>query len=330
MAGSVNMAALPLGDYKYVTTGPKKGYVYICHVATGGQGAMVNGPWIHGTTWDETTKVQVQGHISWPSASNSFNALGTMLKITSNDLPTEGTTGVFPIAQDDPAHQYDGNRSSITAQNESYSLPANPTMLSTPDCIYGQVGIMTNGVSLYDGFDATYRDAAAHEEQDSCNGHPNDHGYHYHNLTSCIKNIDETNVVGWAFDGFPITGPKVAAGKYLSTDDLDECHGLTSTITINGKSVTTYHYVMTYDFPYSVSCFRGKSYEPKPGGGQGQGNQTPTPQGGARAGGPPPEAISACAGKTQGASCSFSAPMGTITGHCDTPPGSSLACVPAR
>jgi hypothetical protein len=65
-------------------------------------------------------------------------------------------------------------------------------------------------------------------------------------------------VIGWALDGFPITGPKVGKGNILSTADLDKCHGLTSTVKINGTKVTTYHYVMTQDFPYSVSCFRAE------------------------------------------------------------------------
>ncbi len=34
---------------------------------------------------------------------------------------------------------------------------------------------------------------------------------------------------------------------------------------LNGTLTTMYHYVMTQDFPYSVSCFHGKSYEPQPG-----------------------------------------------------------------
>src|SRR6185369_301052 len=57
---------------------------------------------------------------------------------------------------------------------------------------------------------------------------------------------------------FPITGPLVAQGRYLTTDDLDECHGITSEIIQDEQKKTTYHYVMTQDFPYSVSCFRGK------------------------------------------------------------------------
>jgi len=48
----------------------------------------------------------------------------------------------------------------------------------------------------------------------------------------------------------------------LTTDDLDECHGITSQILLDGKLTTSYHYVMTQDFPYSVSCFRGKAIAP--------------------------------------------------------------------
>ncbi len=273
MAGPVDLTQLPLGDSKYTTSGAKKGYVYVCHVASGGQGAQVNGPWIHGATWDATTKVHVQGSVPWPNASMKVSVANGTRSIASNDLPTNHNTGTFPVQTSDPASQYDRNQSSITAQNNNYSLPAYPSIASTPDCIYGEVGIMTNGVTLNDAFDALYRDAPAHEEQDSCDGHPNnEEGYHYHNLSACFTSPMVTQTIGYAFDGFPITGPEVSAGKYLTSADLDECHGLTSTIELDGKQVTTYHYVLTYDFPYSVSCYRGTSHEPKPTGGHsGQG-----------------------------------------------------------
>src|SRR5262249_43442644 len=90
-----------------------------------------------------------------------------------------------------------------------------------------------------------------------------------HSLSSCFKDLSEKTVLGYALDGFPITGPMMATNKYLTTDDLDECHGITSDITIDGKTVTTYHYVMTQDFPYSASCFRS---HPSSSSGQGQGS----------------------------------------------------------
>ena len=69
-------------------------------------------------------------------------------------------------------------------------------------------------------------------------------------------------MIGFALDGFPITGPKVGTNNILTTSDLDECHGITSTITLDGKPVETYHYVMTQDFPYSASCFRSTAAQP--------------------------------------------------------------------
>ncbi len=342
--GSPWLSVLPLGDNKYVTSGPKKGYVYLCHLSSGGGGAQEDGPWIKGNEWYPNQKTNVEGAISWPNAMVNISVSGALRTILSNGLPVGGTTGSFPIAASDPAHQYDANPNSVEAQNQSFSIPANPTEASAPGCIYGEVGVMTNGVLLNDAFDELYRDAAAHEIQDSCDGHPHEGGvYHYHSLSSCIKDIDETNIIGWAFDGFPITGPKLPSGKYLTTNDLDECHGITSPIVENGKTVTTYHYVMTEDFPYSVGCFRGKSYEPKPGGGSGgggstssgssstSGSGTTSSQPGSQQSGPPQEAITACASHTSGDTCTVSTSNGDISGTCKTPPNSSsLACIPTN
>lgn len=259
------MTTLPLGDGKYTTASPKTGSIYICHIAQGGGGAQVNGPWIHGNSWTPSEKVRVQGSVSWPQATYHMSVSGSTRTITSNDLPTDHTTGTFPIAANDPAAQYDRNPSAIVAHSYSFTLPASPAELSRPDCIYGMVGIMDDGVLLFDGFDALYRDALAHELQDSYDGHPNNSGYHDHGFIDEIRDVGIGEVVGFAFDGFPITGSKLPSGMYLHTADLDECHGITSSIVLDGKTVTSYHYVLTQDFPYSVGCFKGRSYEPLPG-----------------------------------------------------------------
>jgi hypothetical protein len=48
--------------------------------------------------------------------------------------------------------------------------------------------------------------------------------------------------------------------------------------------------------------------------------------------GPPPEALQACAGLAEGASCSFTTPSGDeLTGTCrSAPDGSSVACAPSQ
>jgi hypothetical protein len=321
---------VPLGDYRYVTDAPKKGYVYLCNARKDNPGSMVNGPWIHGSTWNFKEKITVNGAVSWPQAIFSMALSGAYRILTGNDLPKGQTTGVFPVAPTDDAHAYDPNPNSISAQTLKANLPANPVYSETPYCMGGEVGVMTNGVALFNAFDAGLRDAPAHELQDDNDGHPQGGGeYHYHSLPAFDEMASVSTVIGFAYDGFPITGPMVANGNYLTTDDLDECHGLVSDVMLDGKSVTTYHYVMTYDFPYSASCFRGKAVSPamSPNGG---GNVSSSSQvnGGSRDGTPPAAAISACAGKAAGASCSFAGGRGeTVTGNCATPPGASLACV---
>ena len=69
-------------------------------------------------------------------------------------------------------------------------------------------------------------------------------------------------------------------GVMLTGVDLDECHGIVSEIELDGALVTIYHYVMTQDFPYSASCFRGEATS-TPGQPEGQqdGQQKPPPPG---------------------------------------------------
>jgi len=325
---------VPLGDYHYVTEGPKKGYVYLCRVREDNPGSMVSGPWMGSDSWNFLKKVSVEGVVPWPNARFSNLTSGTNRTLSGNALPVSHTTGVFPVSRSSEAGQYDPNPNTISEQSLRVSIPKNPTYSETPYCMGGEVGIMLTGVPLFNAFDAGLRDAPAHELQDSCGGHPQGSGeYHYHSLSSCFKDTSVSTVLGYAYDGFPITGGKVADKKFLTTEDLDKCHGLTSEVMIDGKKVTTYHYVMTRDFPYSVSCFRGKPVTTGPSVGMGQGGQGKRQEGGVPggppAGGPPQEAVNACSGKSAGDRCSFITPFGdAVSGACDTPPQSSLACVP--
>jgi hypothetical protein len=323
--------AVPVGDYKYVTSAAKKGYIYLCNVHKDNPGASVIGTWLHGTTWNPAEKVSVQGTVSWPKASFSDIIANGIRTLMGNGLPTDHTTGVFPVKSSDPAAHFDSNPNTISTQSLLKKLPTSPTYLDVPQCMGGEVGIMISGVPLFNGFDAGLRDAQAHEVQDSCDGHPQDSGeYHYHGMSSCFKDQSVETVLGFALDGFPITGPKVTDKKYLTTDNLDMCHGITSEVVLDGKRVTTYHYVLTTDFPYSASCFRGKPVSMQVISG---GQQSAAPSGtnqSQTAGRPPQQAINACSGKTSNATCSFTGGRGeTVSGTCQTPPNQSLVCVPA-
>lgn len=267
---------LPVGDGKYSTSTASKGTVYTCsqyaqNLAQEQGGAGRRGPWFSadGQTYDINKKISVRGAVTWTTQfSQTVNSVGRT--ITTNDMPSHAT-GVFPIAASDPAYAYDRNPNKIQTQSLTLNLPLSPTY-GQPQCMGGEAGIMLTGALLFNAFDAAGRDGGAWEIQDSCSGHPQALGeYHYHTLSSCISDTNVSTIIGYALDGFPITGPKVGANNILTTDDLDECHGITSNLMIDGKSTSTYHYVMTQDFPYSVSCFRAKPNQivdpqhPRPG-----------------------------------------------------------------
>lgn len=65
---------------------------------------------------------------------------------------------------------------------------------------------------------------------------------------------EESTFSGVALDGYPIYGPLASwhngGASNLTTSDLDKCHG--------SNSSGSYRYYMTYDWPYILSCFKGK------------------------------------------------------------------------
>lgn len=259
---------LPVGDGKYVTNAGKKGHVFACQQYvqsfTGEpEGAGSRGPWFtnNNTQYNINKKLAVKGTVNW-KGSFSNTVSGNIRTIVTNDLPLAHTTGTFPIASGDPAFTYDRNPNAIAEQSITYKIDSQPTF-GNPQCMGGEVGVMSTGVALFSAFDASGRDAGAWEVQDDCAGHPQNRGeYHYHTLSGCIKDISVQTVIGFALDGFPITGPQVGIDNILTTENLDECHGIQSEITLDDKKVNMYHYVMTEDFPYSVGCFRAKPIQP--------------------------------------------------------------------
>jgi len=257
---------LPVGDEHWSLTDPAVGTVYLCRdmfVPDAQAGAQQRGPWfVNGNTqWDIGLKPAVQGAVTWEPLL-TIEVRGGIRHLTTNDLP-DHPTGEFPVRDDDPVKQWDRNPNSIQEQHLEYALTADPAFGEQPHCMGGESGVMLTGVALFNAFDAGGRDAGAWEVQDDCDGHPQNHGeYHYHTLSRCIQDVGARTVIGFALDGFPITGPTVGEGNVLTTADLDECHGITSEYELDGQTVNGYHYVMTQDFPYSVSCFRAAPADP--------------------------------------------------------------------
>lgn len=266
-SGVVDPTAIALGDGK-VSQAPAVGMLYSCRTSFGGRGAPHGGPWINESdgTWDSTAKVRVQGSHTWPDAEYHETVDASTRVITSADLPTRQITGTFPIDPTDPAYQYDRNPNAIEPKTVTLRLPANPTVAALPACLpMGPIGILMNGVYLYNALDAAGADAAAHETQDACDGHPDgtEH-YHYHNIPSCLLTATDaagSTLVGYALDGFAIYVERDDSGNLPTNADLDACHGRVSTVLFNGEPTTIYHYSATLEFPYTVGCFRGTPAE---------------------------------------------------------------------
>jgi hypothetical protein len=255
---------------------------------SGGGGAFASGSWIHADgTYDVTAKPTVEGNVAWPTANVTFTTAGGRLTVKSNGLPKGTHTGVYPVSASSEAYRYDRNPNRITTQTGDWKLPK-PVAAARPSCLSGgPIGVALNGVAIFDGLDGENRDAVAYEILDRCQGHPERNGrYHYHSIPACLTRGEKTDrhsaVVGYALDGFPITGGRGDAGKLLTDADLDACHGHVGWVVINGKRVRTYHYHATLEYPYTLGCFRGTPLRVQSAGGGGPGGGGPVPA-------PPPQ-----------------------------------------
>jgi hypothetical protein len=272
VASAVDPTRLPLGD-KFVTrNAPRRGYLLQCPTPPGPPvGASTAGPWIDlaAGTWDATKKLSVRGTISWPAAEYAESTANGVRTLVTNGLPVKTVTGEFPIGPGDPTYAYDRNPNSITAVALRFDLPTAPTARA-PGCLpMGPVALLRNGVAMFAPVDEVGRDAAAWETQDTCQGHPQQQGeYHYHDVSSCLLDAAKgpSTVVGWAADGFPIVVERDARGALPSNADLDECHGRTSDIVLDGTIVRAqYHYSVTLEFPYVIGCFHAANVRPSIG-----------------------------------------------------------------
>jgi hypothetical protein len=260
---TVDPTKLPIGDEFVSTSAASVGGLWACNAGDpNAGGASADGPWIDAAagTWDMTLKLAVEGSVVWEAAAYEETVDGSNRVLSTNSLPVNDPTGTFPIGVDDPAYQYDRNPGTITEQALTVTLPSLGTVAASPSCVPGgEIGMFRNGVVVFNSLDARGEDAVAREVQDLCNGHPAMTTYHYHNVPVCLRDkaTGSSTVVGFAYDGFPIVVERDASGALPTNADLDECHGRTSTIFLDGEMVETYHYSATLEFPYFIGCFKG-------------------------------------------------------------------------
>lgn len=264
--GPLDCAHLPLGDRRFSTVAPQRGEIFLCRAPRRDHPVVREASWLRGNTWNANDKLTVRGAVAW-HGTFSARLHGDTRTIRADGVPTTATTGDFPISPDDPAFAYDRNPNAIASYAIDLTLPANPQPAASPGCLHGgPIGITTTGVAIYDAFDAAGYDGVAHELQDACHGHPDrSQTYHYHGwLQACVPDrgspTRDSSLLGYALDGYGIYGPWYH-GRVLTSADLDACHGITSPVRWNGRVVNVYHYVSTYDFPYTLGCFKGEVNE---------------------------------------------------------------------
>ena len=232
-SGSVDATELPVGADP--ASSAAIGKVFSCQTSfpSNAPGAFSTGDWFNGDgTWDLTKKPVVDGEVVWPDAEVTVTTSGSSRIISGNGLPTDQTTGTYPVSSTDDAYSFDRNPNTISAQSVTITLPKAPTVAAEPTCTsLGTIGILVNGVQVYNALDAGGRDAAAYEIQDSCDGHPERTGtYHYHTISACVlADLDtgsgHSKLVGYAADGFGVYGTRGTNGEDVNNSDLDECHG---------------------------------------------------------------------------------------------------------
>lgn len=240
------------------------GYVDSC--VTNFRGRSATGPWLNTTaaTWDSLTKPTSAGSVSWPDASYHVTTSGGTRVITTDDLPVDHPTGVFPIATTDPAYQFDHNPNTIQAHPTTIDLPLNPTAAASPNCLrLGAIGVIDDGVFFFDALDEDGNDAGAHEVLDQWGEHPQENGMlHHHFVPSFILQQashapGSSTLVGYAADGYGIYVEYDSRGNLLTDADLDACHGRTSKVSWNGTEQDVYHYDATLEYPYTLGCYHG-------------------------------------------------------------------------
>lgn len=282
----------------------------------------------------------------YAAPSVSGHCTDTMFVVESNGIPHYTFVQITP--------------NPLQAQNFHWEIPRNPApaAATTKVPLLGLAGFAVNGLPFFGPNEAAqpaeeaWGDPIYNGIMDACLGHTSDQ-YHYHSmLVKCLTasglvaepwmNADppadeESPIIGWAMDGYPIKGPQecadAACGSVVEMKSgydmignpktnawdayawnahpgdatyLDECNGHTG-------PKGDYHYHATEGFPYIIGCYHGT-----PGGTQQGGPDGGTMDDGGMMG---PKTC------TSPADCNGACPQGSIGCTCANSP-MGMICVP--
>jgi hypothetical protein len=151
------------------------------------------------------------------------------------------------------------NPNVITGQDFKFYIPLSPTVASSVSSTpLGSIGVSLSGVPFFNQYGGPNNQPLDNEiaSFDSYYGHPQQSGeYHYHWEPTYLTSADNSILVGYSLDGFPIYGPtNQSDGQYPT--DLDEINGHTHVTEEYPDG--TYHYHATSTVPYLIGGFRGQ------------------------------------------------------------------------
>ncbi len=269
---------------------PGKGQQYINPILAEIGGIAAGMLQVENSWTDPNTNIITISKIPFVDGSNDasfYDPAGSLFKMkivgdtrefTGNGLPST-KMGTFPVQQGTPAYsyynalpgsltdpEYTADLIGIKPYEIKSTLPLNPTETGYHAISSLIVGITLTGavwhIEYANDASGNWVSPIQALPTDQCFGHPYNEQYHLHGYSwKCFPNqgtSGQSPVVGFALDGFPITGPRAADGHMMTNAELDQCHGTKSVITMpDGTSKDTYHYVLNREYPYSVGCFRG-------------------------------------------------------------------------
>lgn len=191
--------------------------------------------------------------------ASSITYDGTFVTIKSNGLP-DHTSAYYPAGN--PLHEafsgttfggstFNLNPNSISSQNFTFKIPANPVMATTHALTpMGAIGVALNGIPFFNQYAAGGSPLTNEITSfDQWWGHPQMTGvYHYHVEPLYLTTVKATpsSLLGFLLDGFPVYGPQEEGGA--TPTGLDVYHGHTHITADYPAGI--YHYHFTTAAPY--------------------------------------------------------------------------------
>ena len=186
----------------------------------------------------------------WNSGA-STSIVGGQTVVTADGVPDHCTSN---NVRGWTGYPNSDNSDIISGQSYSWEIPNSPTLPSSGEnhrVPMGAIGIGLNGVPIYNPYSSSGTNVTTDQFHDDCNGYVISGKYHYYKNPLCTYvdvSGEHSPIVGYAFDGHPIYGPRDESGVYVSESNLDQYHGHTQ----DGRG---YHYHMTTGAPYVLGAY---------------------------------------------------------------------------